>query len=45
MSQAQSFPLCWPVGYPRTLERSRARFDATHDRAVAALYHEKSIEQ
>lgn len=40
---AESFPLVWPRGYPRTLDRSRSRFKIPRDRAVRELFHELKL--
>lgn len=37
---ADSFPLCWPVGFPRAKSRSRARYRASHTPALRGLIKE-----
>ena len=35
-----AYPLCWPVGRPRTARPEKSRFDTTAGRAVSFLKHE-----
>ncbi len=36
----ESYPLCWPAGYPRTTSRQKAKFGASREQAVAGLFRE-----
>lgn len=43
MNGIEAFPLCWPIGRPRTFCRSRGRFKTQFGKARDKLLHELSL--